>query len=186
MDIRAHAVLLAASLAACSGNASVGPGPAPASTPVSQPAPDPVSPPGPVAEPMPEPVVEDRSADPAGTDADGNGIRDDIDRLIADRYAASPALRHVAEQKARAMRQLLLATTREEALRAGEQIARASSCVFKVLPFAQPGAVTTREAMSRDIEGLTTNTRERLRLYLAANNLAGGGYFSQPPEPVCD
>lgn len=172
MNTRIILLLMTAGLAACSGG-----GKGPAATPV--PGPD-------GAPPTPVSIDEDRSDGLAGSDADGNGIRDDIDRLIASQFSARPDIRAAAEQKARALRQMLLATTREEALAAGRQIARASSCVYRILPFDQPGAVPVRDAMSREIESLTANTRARLRQYLAANRLAGGGYFSQPPEPVCD
>lgn len=172
MNTRIILLLMTAGLAACSGG-----GKGPAATPA--PGPD-------GAPPTPVSIDEDRSDGLAGSDADGNGIRDDIDRLIASQFSARPDIRAAAEQKARALRQMLLATTREEALAAGRQIARASSCVYRILPFDQPGAVPVRDAMSREIESLTANTRARLRQYLAANRLAGGGYFSQPPEPVCD
>lgn len=188
MNTRIILLLMAAGLAACSGSGKglgATPAPDPDGADADTAAPVPAGGDSP-ATPAPVSIAEDRSEDLAGSDADGNGIRDDIDHLIASQFSARPDIRAAAEQKARALRQMLLATTREEALAAGRQIARASSCVYRILPFEQPGAVPVRDAMSREIESLTANTRTRLRQYLAANRLAGGGYFSQPPEPVCD
>lgn len=139
-----------------------------------------------VVGPKPEVVDEDRSEGLRGVDADGNGIRDDIDRLIAAKFSPASEVRKAAEQKARALQQMLEAGTREEGLVAGGKLLRSTSCVFQVLPSAIQGNERLRITLLREIESLTANTRERLVKYIDSNRLVGGGYFSQSPEPVCD
>ena len=68
-----------------------------------------------------------------GIDASNNGIRDDIDRLIAQKFAATPALKKSAEQKARALQRSMEATTRQQSIMAGDEIMRATACVSQVL-----------------------------------------------------
>lgn len=136
----------------------------------------------------PNPVInEDTSAGLKGVDANANGIRDDIDQLISQKFSKTPEIKKAAEQDARATQQMLEATTREEALVAGEQIGRAIACKFKMLPGVDDKEhYKLRRAISREIEALTANTRERIKKYLESNKLAGGGYFTKPQEPVCD
>lgn len=131
-------------------------------------------------------ISEDRSPGLAGQDGDGNGIRDDIDQLIASRFSPTPEAHRVAEQKARALRQMLLAQTREEALRAVAQLMRSTRCLYRVLPGTTAEVTALRLSMSRELEAWTANTRERLVKYQQSNQLSGGGYFPQQPDPVCD
>lgn len=129
---------------------------------------------------------EDLSSGLKGVDANANGIRDDIDRLIAQKYARTPEIQRAAEQKARALQRNLEATTREEALRAGDAIMRAGSCADSVLLRDTPEQLRIWEEMSKDIEALTVNTEERFRAYWAANRLMSGAVFRQPNGEVCD
>lgn len=129
---------------------------------------------------------EDKTAGLKGVDANSNGIRDDIDRLIALKYAGTPEIKKAAEQKARALQRNMEASTRTEALRAGDAIKRAGRCVYKVLPLDTPEQIRYWENMSKDIVALTTNTKERFTSYWKANSLMSGAVFQQPSEPVCD
>lgn len=130
-------------------------------------------------------IQEDLSTGLKGTDTNANGIRDDIDKLIAQKFSYTPEVKHAGEQKARALQQFMETTTKEDALRAAEQLMRSTSCVFKVL--SDPvGDYDKRQALSREIEAWTANTKERLSKYLKSNELVGGAYFTQPVEPVCD
>lgn len=129
---------------------------------------------------------EDLSPGLRGLDANRNGIRDDIDRLIAQKYARTPEIQRAAEQKARALQRNIEATTREEALRAGDAVERAAECAYQTLPHLTQDQVQFREDMSKDIEALTANTEERFRAYWAANRLMSGAVFRQPDGRVCD
>ena len=133
-------------------------------------------------------IVDNEDLTPGlkGIDADQNGIRDDIDRLIAQKYSATPAMKKAAEQKAQALQQSMEATTRKEAIAAGEAISRASDCAFKVFPHSTPQDRKLLLQLSQEIEALTANTKERFTAYWNAEALSNGAVFSQPDEPVCD
>ncbi|RKZ37357.1 MAG: hypothetical protein DRQ49_16340 [Gammaproteobacteria bacterium] len=120
-----------------------------------------------------------------GTDDNANGIRDDIDQLIAKKFSYTQEIKRAAEQEARALQQFMEVKTKEEALKAAEQIARATSCTFKRLS-ASIRDYEKRQALSKEIEVWTTNTKERLLKYLESSKLIGGASFMQPVEPVCD
>jgi len=125
------------------------------------------------------------SAGLKGTDDNANGIRDDIDQFIEQKFSYRPEIKRAAEQEARALQQFMEVKTKEEALKAAEQMARATSCTFKILsdPIRD---YEKRQALSKEIEVWTTNTKERLFKYLESSKLIGGAYFMQPVEPVCD
>ncbi len=83
------------------------------------------------------------------------------------------------------MQQFIEANSKEEALLAAEQIARATSCTFKI--FSDPiNDYVKRQALSTEIETWTTNTPARLAKYLQVSKLISGAYFTQAVEPVCD
>jgi hypothetical protein len=119
------------------------------------------------------------------TDDDANGIRDDIDELIVQKFSYTPEIKRAAQQEAKALQQFMEATTKEQALKSAEQIARATSCTFKILsnPIRD---YDKRQALAKELESWTTNTKERLSKYLESSKLIGGAYFTQPVEPVCD
>lgn len=134
------------------------------------------------------PVIENEDLTPGlrGIDSDGNGIRDDIDRLIAKKYSATSAVKKVAELQARALQRSMEATTREEAKSAGDEIFRASDCAYKYLPHANEEDMKFREKMSTEIEALTANTKERLVAYWKAESLSSGMIFHSNRNPICD
>ena len=176
-------VSMATLISACSGGSS--------STPASSPTPPAGSTPPtsiPSTPTVAAPIIdnEDLSAGLKGVDANSNGIRDDIDRLIALRYAQTPAMKKAAEQEARALQRTMEATTKVEARLAGNESGRASDCTFKIFPRGTPENTKFRERMSKEIEALTANTRERFVAYSKANALMGGMTFRQSEEPVCD
>lgn len=79
---------------------------------------------------------EDLTPGLKGIDADGNDIRDDIDRLIAKKYSGTLTMKKIVEQKARSLQKGMEATTREQARAAGNEIFRAGDCAFQFLPHA--------------------------------------------------
>lgn len=134
----------------------------------------------------PPTINEDLSPGLRGTDANANGIRDDIDRLIGREFSQTPTVKKAAEQKALALQAMLEATNKTEVFAAVEKLSRAGACVYKILPERTREQQKLRRSISQKIEALTANTRERLVKYLDSNRLAGGGYFAEPAEPVCD
>ena len=129
---------------------------------------------------------EDLTAGIKGVDANGNGIRDDIDRLIAKKYAGTSPLKKAAEQTARALQKSMEATTRDQALAAGDQLMRSGACVYKTLAHGTDQQVKFRQSLSIEIEALTANTRKRFKAYWAGEKLGGGAVYEQAREPVCD
>jgi hypothetical protein len=134
------------------------------------------------------PLVENEDLTPGlkGIDADGNGIRDDIDRFIARHYSATPLIKKVAEKKARAFQKSMEATTHQEAKAAGNAIFLAGDCAYKLLPHATDGDMKFVESMSIEIKALTANTKERFSAYWNGEELAGGMVFDTNDNPVCE
>lgn len=134
------------------------------------------------------PVIDNEDLTPGlkGIDADGNGIRDDIDLLIANKYSATSMMKQVAELHARALQQSMEATTREQAKAAGNEIFRASDCAYKFLPNANEEDVKFRERMSTEIEALTANAKERFKAYWKGESLASGMAFSKNLNHNCN
>lgn len=124
---------------------------------------------------------EDPAGSLAGPDSDNNGVRDDIDRLIQEKYSATPALRKASEQSARALARFMAATTREQAMAAGQDNRRAVECLYR--HETQPGMA---DQAVKEIESLSANTQARFTRYRDANKLVAGGHFPDPTGPVCD
>lgn len=129
---------------------------------------------------------EDLTPGLKGVDTNNNGIRDDIDRLIARKYSGTPAIKKAAEQSARELQHFMEATTRQQALTAADEDGRAWACVVKRLPLSHSPSTDVAITMDKEIESLTANTKERFTKYWDSNKLIAGGYFSRPLEPVCD
>lgn len=134
------------------------------------------------------PLVENEDLTPGlkGIDADGNGIRDDIDRFIARHYSATSVMKRAAEQEARAFQGQVDATTPEQALLAANEVIRAADCSFKVLPRSTEKEMKFSEDMSKEIKALTANTKERFEAYWRAQELVSGSVFRSAKEPVCE
>jgi len=129
---------------------------------------------------------EDLSSGLKGVDKNANGIRDDIDRLIATKYAKTPALKRAAEQMALALQSSMESVDRSQALIAGDKIVRASACISKALPDVTQDNENTILAISRELSALTANTQERFTAYWKAEELGSGAVYKEPLEPVCD
>ena len=134
------------------------------------------------------PAVDNEDLSPGlkGIDADGNGIRDDIDRFIARHYSITSTIKKVAEKKARAFQKSMEANTHEEAQAAGNMIFMAGDCAFQLLPHATEQDMKFIENMSIEIKALTANTKERFSAYWNGESLAGGMVFKVTDDPVCE
>ncbi len=133
------------------------------------------------ASPGPLGVAEDKSPGLTGTDADKNGIRDDVDAFISLKYSASEPLRKAAQQDARSTQMMLNATTKEQASAAAAAQARAVNCDFASAPNAKVAA-----KLSRELEALTVNTEERIRAYTQANAYLNHTILPSANGKTCD
>lgn len=120
-----------------------------------------------------------------GIDINGDGVRDDIEQYIEQKYNDS-AQRKAAMQTARVYQQMLLVDVRDAMALDGaiEASARAVNCARNV--FAGPEGFEQRYRMSRELEAMTSNTKERLQAYLAFNRAASGTTSRLPKGETCD
>jgi hypothetical protein len=113
-----------------------------------------------------------------GIDSNGNGVRDDIERFIALRYANSPSLINALNQYATTL-QGFFANNASEVLiqQADSARRRAAKCWDYLSPQDE------RQALD-ELEAEFVNTTERLRAYLDTDELLGGRtYQLLPPGP---
>ncbi|WP_382156222.1 hypothetical protein [Hydrogenophaga sp. ANAO-22] len=118
-----------------------------------------------------------------GMDANGNGVRDDIETHIHRKYT-DPAQRKAAMQTARAYQQMLLVDKNDAvALEAvSEKMSRAVVCSITAFPLTGKGG----DAMFDELRSITTNTKTRLQAYLAYNKARSGTVSSMPEGAVCE
>lgn len=129
-------------------------------------------------------IVEDKSAGLAGIDLDGNGIRDDVDVLIARDYSRDPQVTSASRQLARAIQGLLIAQTEEQARQAKSTLHRSMRCIWRER--SQAIGAEERRELAIKIEALTVNTKERLRAYAKANSLVVGAPPASMEGGLCD
>jgi hypothetical protein len=127
----------------------------------------------------------DRSPSVAGPDANGNGVRDDIDTYIQQRFA-DPAQRAAAVQIAKAMQGALLAdiTNAEASATASRHISNAVHCLYSRFPDTE--GANAPAAVGNEIEAITANTKPRLLAYLAFNKALDGTTSSLPKGDTCE
>ena len=133
--------------------------------------------------------VLDRSNTLLGPDLNNNGIRDDIDKLIASWNVTAPQSAAL-QQGAKAL-QLVLKddwkppVSPERAATANKimnQMSRATSCEFDVFE----GQYPAMNEYTRKLEAATFNTRDRTKAYIALSMVLSGGVFSSQRPNVCD
>lgn len=122
-----------------------------------------------------ESFEEDTSAGLKGVDANGDGIRDDVNTYIDTNFSHSAQEKSAAEQYAKSIQLLMEASSKEEALAAGDATGKSVACVHRVLNGKE--SFDQSQRLINEIRALTTNTRERFSAYLNANKLGSGGYF---------
>jgi hypothetical protein len=148
---------VASSLVACSSDSA---GPPPPVGPVTAPA-----------------ISLDRGSTLAGTDANGDGLRDDVEAVI-NRFATSEAAKTALRAFGRELQASLLApATAAAAYDAGARVHAAMTCVGRVLPDAAP--------LLREVEAVTLNTEQRFRAHLTRSALLAGRAFVDGAQTVC-
>lgn len=128
--------------------------------------------------------AEDLTPGLMGTDANQNGIRDDIDRLITEKYASTPEVRRAAENYARAVQHFMEADGAQAAFEAAQGVNKSISCASRALPHAEQQALWSQ--MIDELKAYTANTRERFERYWEANKSVGGGTFRIDPNLNCE
>ena len=115
----------------------------------------------------------DRSNTLAGIDADGNGIRDDVDAHI---LKLSAVQQPIARQKARAVQaKILVDKTNIQAVReAALKSKKAMTCSYFRFPGNSAEDGKLRQQVDEEITSITTNTKSRLLAYLAISKALDG------------
>jgi hypothetical protein len=127
----------------------------------------------------------DRSASVAGPDANANGVRDDIDAYLQQRFPS--AQQHAAAvQMAKAVQSAVLAdgSNPDASKAASQRIANAAKCVFTRFPMTE--GTDTAAAVGQEIEAITANTKARLLAYLSYNKSRDGSSSSLPKGDTCE
>lgn len=120
-----------------------------------------------------------------GIDINGDGVRDDIEQYIEQKYT-DPAQRKAAMQTARAFQAMLLVDKNDAMAleRVSEMGGRALNCRSAVFPGVQ--GIKAWSDMSSELEAMTTNTKERLLAYLAYNKARSGSVSRLPEGDTCE
>lgn len=130
------------------------------------------------------PAELDRSATLGGVDHDENGVRDDIDAYITGNYRREEQ-RRAALQSARAFSGALMVEPGDviQAKVVNVEIARATHCLYSAFP--SPSSEVSAARVGRELESLTTNTRQRLQAYLDFAKALDGTSWTTPKGDTC-
>ncbi len=131
------------------------------------------------------PANLDRGPSVAGIDANTNGVRDDLDAYLAEQYTSVPQ-RNAALQFARALQAAMLVDPADlnAPRKVGQQVSRAVTCVYAKFT----GADDTKQAAAviEELRSLSTNTKPRLRAYLAYNKALDGTTWTLARGDTCE
>lgn len=128
----------------------------------------------------------DRSDSIAGPDTDRNGVRDDIDAYLMQRFP-DVRQRAAAMQMAKAMQQAVLAgagSSRDAIRDADRKINNAIHCLYTRFHGAE--GTNTPSAVGDEIEAITSNTKPRLLAYLAYDKSLDGTTSTLPRGNTCE
>jgi hypothetical protein len=116
-----------------------------------------------------------------GTDADANGVRDDIDRFIA-ALPDSAAQKSALTQLAKGLQATLSADTAGKASTApvSATLARAVTCIWSRYGRSQAAVKV------QTLQEITVNTKKRYDAYRAYNAARNGSVVSLPTGVTCD
>ncbi len=174
LSARGFALALALALAGCGGGG--GTGSAPALTPQEH-----------VAQLEASGALPklERTDTIAGIDANANGVRDDIEQHIEKKYTVV-AERAAAMQTARVYQATLLVDKNDAA--AVEEVSKASwrAVGCEQVAFLGPERLKQAWEMAQEIKAMTTNTKERLKAYLAYNKERSGSVSTMLEGDTCE
>ncbi len=121
----------------------------------------------------------------AGSDTDGNGVRDDIEAYISAQYSGI-SQRAAAMQAAKALQAALLVNVQDAIATkdVSRKITYAANCIFD--RFLGASASRNPARVMRELEGITANTKPRLLAYLAYNKALDGTSSALPEGDTCE
>ena len=131
----------------------------------------------------------DRSDSVPGPDADGNGVRDDIDAWI-NQLPITDKQKKAARQDARTTQRMLLVNLDDKAALAdlSVQSAANSGCMaasFALHPTGYDAGVQYGFDLRAKLEAMTANTRERAKRYMQYNSAVSGTSTAMPTGNTC-
>jgi len=119
-----------------------------------------------------------------GVDADGNGIRDDVDAFIELNYSTEQQRGAASQLAAHFQRTLLTDKSDRAALKRQSVLgARAVGCIYD--RFDGAGGSKQPAAVVYELEAVTANTKPRLKAYLAYSKGLDGTVISLPEGDTC-
>ena len=129
----------------------------------------------------------DRTPTLAGPDANGNGIRDDIDEYIKTTFS-NPKQVAAANQLAKAFQNAILVdvTNKDAVRKVRTALTNASNCVHSTFPFDGSASTLNASTVNQRFEAITPNTQTRMKAYLAYNKALDGSAIRLPSEDTCE
>lgn len=127
----------------------------------------------------------ERSESLVGTDANKNGVRDDIEKHISKKYP-NPEQRAAVFQTAKAMQKIMSANTGDlmEIKAINTEISKAFNCVDA--KFTDDSKEVNYYTATKEVEAMTTNTKSRLLAYLEFNKALNGTSWILPEGNTCE
>jgi hypothetical protein len=120
----------------------------------------------------------------AGIDNDHNGIRDDIDAYIKEKYKDELQKKAVQQFARNSQLKLVVNLEDEVALQESSNEAdRATTCVYKT--FESEPNIDASDVID-EIGNMTTNTKKRLQAYHKYSDALDGFVFTIPQRDYCD
>jgi Bacterial Ig-like domain (group 2) len=120
----------------------------------------------------------DRSTDIAGPDKDNNGVRDDIDQVIAGFGLTASQARALTQFAASLQVAILSSPDRTSAYSNAVEVHRGQECVF-----SQLSGDSTK--YTKPIKSFTLNTQPRVMAFVGFSHNASGAVYPQPTGTVC-
>jgi hypothetical protein len=130
--------------------------------------------------------ILDRSDNLTGVDDNQNGIRDDIEKYINKNYS-DEGQRKALFQDAKVMQESLLIdiTDMIAVKKIGIQQSRSIHCIFSKFKSTDVSDQNP-SIISKKIESMTANTKERLKAYLRYNKALDGTAWTLPRGDTCE
>ncbi|MCU1249339.1 MAG: hypothetical protein JWQ49_2368 [Edaphobacter sp.] len=120
----------------------------------------------------------DRSTDVAGPDKNNNGVRDDIDQVIAGFGLTAGQAKALTQFAAALQVAILSSPDKNSAYSNAVELHRGQECVF-----SQLSADSTK--YTRQIKAFTLNTQPRVMAFLDFSHNASGAVYPQPTGTLC-
>jgi hypothetical protein len=124
----------------------------------------------------------DRSSSITGPDVNNNGVRDDIEAYIA-ALQLTELQKKAAMQKAKSLQMTLTVDLTDKAAvqKVGEIMMASTACLSRVDKLN-----SDFRNMTAKIEGMTANTKERVKQYIQFNTASSGSVTSWPNGDTCE